>query len=372
MTTKNAKQTVQDLFNYANIKINGDHPWDIQVKNDSFYKKVLSQGSLGLGESYMDGWWETEALDVLIDKLLRAEIDKKVISFKSLTNIMKARLTNRQTKERSKKVAEEHYDLGNNFYSQMLDSRMQYTCAYWPQAKNLEEAQEHKLDLICRKLDLTSQDHILELGCGWGGFAKYAAEKYDCRVTGYNISGEQVKYARNACRNLPVEIKQRDYREATGTYDKVVAIGLCEHIGYKNYRGFMKIAHKSLKNNGLFLLHTIGGDESGTANDPWIEKYIFPNSMLPSAVQLTEAMEGLFVLEDWHNFGSDYDKTLMAWFANFDKNWPTLQSQYGERFYRMWKFYLLVCAGAFRARKNQLWQIVLSKEGVLGRYQSVR
>jgi len=367
-----AKQTIQDLFAQADIKIDGDRSWDIRVKNEGLYKRILSQGSLGFGEAYMDGWWETEALDVLIDKLLRSEVDKKVVSFKALTNVVKARLTNRQTKERSKKVAVEHYDLGNDFYAKMLDSHMQYTCAYWPQAKNLEEAQEHKLDLICQKLGLSSKDHVLEMGCGWGGFAKYAATKYGCRVTGYNISKEQVKYARDACCDLPVEIRQQDYREATGTYDKVVAIGLCEHIGYKNYHGFMKIAHKSLKDNGLFLLHTIGGNESGKSTDPWIDKYIFPNSMLPSATQLAETSEGLFVLEDWHSFGPDYDKTLMAWFANFDKNWPAMKSQYGERFYRMWKFYLLVCAGSFRARKNQLWQVMLSKGGVSGGYQSVR
>ena len=372
MITRNLKQTVQDLLGHADVKINGDRSWDIQVKNNDFYKRILSQASLGLGESYMDGWWEAEALDVLTDKLLQAEIDKKVISFKALTNVVKARITNRQTRARSKKVAKEHYDLGNEFYSKMLDGHMQYTCGYWPRAENLEEAQEHKLDLICKKLELSSEDNVLELGCGWGGFAKYAAEKYGCKVTGYNISQEQVKYAQNACQDLPVEIRRKDYREATGTYDKVVAIGLCEHIGYKNYRGFMKIAHKSLKDKGLFLLHTIGGLKSATSTDPWIEKYIFPNSMLPSPAQLADAMEGLFVLEDWHSFGPDYDKTLMAWFANFDRNWPAMREQYGERFYRMWKFYLLVCAGSFRARKNQLWQVVLSKDGVLGGYQSVR
>lgn len=372
MIAKGAEQTIKDLLKHADIKVDGDRPWDIQVKNDGLYKRVLSQGSLGFGESYMDDWWETEALDVLVDKLLQAKLDKEVTSVKALTNVMMARLTNRQTKERSKKVAKEHYDIGNDFYAQMLDSRMQYTCAYWPRAKNLEEAQEHKLDLICRKLELDSNDHVLELGCGWGGFAKYAAEKYGCRVTAANISKEQVKYARDNCRGLPVEIIRSDYREVEGTYDKVVAIGLCEHIGYKNYRGFMEIAHKSLKDQGLFLLHTIGGNKSATATDPWIEKYIFPNSMLPSVAQLATALEGLFVLEDWHSFGSDYDKTLMAWFANFDRNWPKMKAQYGQRFYRMWKFYLLICAGAFRARKNQLWQVVLSKGGVPGGYRSVR
>lgn len=372
MKINKSQQNIQNILDLADIKINGKQPSDIQVNNEQFYSRVLGGGSLALGESYMDGWWDSEQLDEFFAKALTMELDKKIISADLVLHIAKSKIINAQNKARSKKVAEQHYDLGNSFYAAMLDKRMQYTCAYWKDTDDLDIAQEQKLDLICRKINLTATDKVLELGCGWGGFAKYAAEKYGCSVTGYNISEEQVNYANDYCKGLPVSIIKADYREAQGEYDKVVSIGLCEHVGYKNYAQIMTVASNCLKDQGLFLLHTIGGLNSVTITDPWIEKYIFPNSMLPSIQQLARAAEGLFVIEDLHNFGADYDKTLMAWFENFEQNWPQYQEQYGDRFYRMWKYYLLACAGSFRARKNQLWQIVLSKNGVPGGYNSVR
>ena len=372
MGFKNAKQTIEDLLTLADIKINGDRPWDVKVHNEELYTRVLAEGALGLGESYMDGWWDCDQLDQFFNNILRAELDKKVVSFNTFLLTIKSKIINLQSKPRAKKVAEQHYDLGNDFFEHMLDKRMQYTCAYWKDADNLDTAQEHKLELICKKIMLNKEDKVLELGCGWGGFAKYAAEKYGCHITAINISSEQVKYAKEICKGLPVEIIHDDYRNAKGVYDKVVAIGLCEHVGYKNYRSFMKLVHSCLKSNGLFLLHTIGGNISVTSVNPWTDKYIFPNGMLPSPKQLTTAWEGLFVLEDWHNFGPHYDKTLMAWYNNFEKHWDKFKSKYGDRFYRMWKYYLLSSAGSFRSRACQLWQIVLSKEGIPGGYESVR
>lgn len=344
----------------------------MQVYNEKLYSRVLAGGSLALGEAYMDGWWDSEQLDEFFSKALAAKLEKKIVSVGLVMHVAKSRIINTQNKIRSKKVAEQHYDLGNKFYTAMLDKRMQYTCGYWPEANNLEEAQEHKLDLVCKKIGLTAKDKVLELGCGWGGFAKFAAENYGCSVVGYNISSEQVKYAQEKCKDLPVKIIKADYREARGEFDKVVSIGLCEHVGYKNYNEIMNVANRCLKNKGLFLLHTIGSLKSVTSLDPWIEKYIFPNGMLPSIKQLAEATEGLFVTEDLHSFGADYDKTLMAWNENFEEHWPEFKEQYGERFYRMWKYYLLACAGAFRARRNQLWQLVLCKGGVVGGYKSIR
>ena len=365
----NIKQKAKDLLGIADIKVNGDRPGDIKVHNPKFYLRVLSQGSIGLGESYMDGWWDCERLDEFFRKILSAELDKKVVTADMIIAVAKSKLLNMQSMPRSKQVAKQHYDLGNEFYSNMLDKHMQYTCAYWKDAKTLDEAQEHKLDLICRKAKLKKGDKVLELGCGWGGFAKYAAEKYGCEVTSYNISEEQVKYAQEQCKGLPVKIVLADYRKAKGKYDKVVSIGLCEHVGPKNYRGFMQLAHRCLNKGGLFFLHTIGGNESKNSCDPWTCKYIFPSGVLPSLHQISEASEGLFVQEDFHNFGADYDKTLIEWFKNFDKNWPKFKSQYGSRFYRMWKYYLLSSAGSFRARRNQLWQFVFSKKGVAGGYE---
>jgi cyclopropane-fatty-acyl-phospholipid synthase len=251
----------------------------------------------------------------------------------------------------------------------MLDKRMNYSCAYWHKAMTLEDAQEAKLELICRKMGLKPGMSVLDIGCGWGGFAKYAAEKFDVKVTGVTVSQEQVEYARKDCRGLDVDIKLQDYRELNDEFERIISIGMFEHVGSKNFKTFMKVVHRCLVTNGLFLLHTIAGNSSVNSTDQWINKYIFPNSMLPSAKQITIAAEGLFVLEDWHSFGQYYDKTLMAWYQNFTENWDQIKDGYDERFYRMWAYYLLSCAGSFRARRNQLWQVVFSKQGIRGGYQ---
>ncbi len=369
----NYKEDVEKILALADITLNGKRSFDLQVHNEKFYERTLKNGSLGFGESYMDGWWDCSALDEMFTKVFLSKLNKKIIPLYVVFAALKSKLTNLQTKERSKEVAELHYDLGNDFYAAMLDKRMQYTCAYWDKgAKTLDQAQEDKLDLVCKKLQLKKGDKVLELGCGWGGFAKFAAEKYKCEVTAYNISEEQVSYARKICKGLPVNIVKEDYRKAKGIYDKVVSIGMCEHVGYKNYRAFMELVSACLKPNGLFLLHTIGGNVSVTITDPWIEKYIFPNSMLPSIKQLSTSFEKIFVMEDWHNLSTNYDKTLMAWDINFRRHWPEFKEKYGEKFYRMWRFYLLSSAAQFRSRKTQLWQIVLSKGGLADGYKSVR
>ncbi|MDX1775115.1 MAG: cyclopropane fatty acyl phospholipid synthase [Desulfobulbales bacterium] len=367
-----AKERITKIFHSADIRVQGSRDWDIQVHDERFYNRVLLKWSLGFGESYMDGWWDTGRLDQLIYKLYIAEIDFKNKNLPAKIDKYKARLMNQQSKDRAQKVAHVHYDLGNDMYAKMLGKSMQYTCAYWKGAQTLDEAQENKLDLICRKLRLQKGEKVLELGCGWGGFAKFAATNYGVEVDAYNISKKQVEYARIKNKGLPVTIHLADYRDAEGMYDKVAAIGLCEHVGYKNYASLMEVAHRSLKKHGLFLLHSIANNFSTTHCDPWFNKYIFPNGMLPSVKQLGETMEGLFVMEDWHNFGPDYDKTLIAWFHNFDNYWELYREEYGERFYRMWKYYLLSLAGAFRARRIQLWQIVMSKGGVPGGYESIR
>jgi cyclopropane-fatty-acyl-phospholipid synthase len=249
---------------------------------------------------------------------------------------------------------------------------MAYTCGYWKDAKTLDEAQNAKFDLICKKIGLKPGMTVLDLGCGFGGFLKYAAEHYKVSGVGINISKEQVKFAREATEGLPLEFQLIDYRDTKGLFDRVVSIGMTEHIGYKNYRQFLELMRDRLNDDGLFLLHTIGSNVSETASDPWTNKYIFPNGHLPSIQQLGESMEGIFTMEDWQNFGADYDKTLMAWHKNFVAHWDEIKSEYDDRFYRMWTYYLLSCAGAFRARRIQLWQVVLSKKGVLGGYHSVR
>ena len=367
------EQSFQKALDLADVKINGDRPWDIQVHNSNIYHRVLKEGSLALGESFIDGWWSCEALDQFIYKITRVGLHNKFKASFKLFKILQFKLTNMQSKKRSTQVTKQHYDLGNDLFELMLDKNMQYTCAYWKNGDNLDQAQINKAHLICKKIQLKPEMEILELGGGYGTLARFIAKEYKCKVVSYNISKEQVNYAKKVCEGLPVSIVEGDYREATGNYDRVIAIGLCEHVGYKNYRTLMELAHRRLNEEGIFLLHSIGRNTSlWKPYDPWFQKYIFPHGHLPSIQQLSKAAEGLFVMEDWHNFGPHYDKTLMAWYENFTKNWHKLNGRYDERFYRIWVFYLLSCAGAFRAREINLWQVVFSKGGMLGGYKSIR
>lgn len=372
------EKRIADIFSNAGITLNGPNPWDPQIHNPAVYQRVLAGGSIAVGESYMDGWWDVDDLAGMMARLLRDERALRPILGVGLAwHVLKAKLFNRQSKRRAFQVGREHYDIGNDLYEKMLDNRMTYTCAYWkdvhPPAGGLDEAQEAKLDLVCRKIGLKKGDRVLDIGGGWGSFAGYAAEKYGASVVAITVSEEQAKLAREKTEGLSVEFRVQDYRDVNdGPYDKVVSLGMFEHVGPKNYRAYMKKAHSLLKKNGLFLLHTIGSNKTVAASDPWFDKYIFPNGALPSPAGIGEAINDLFVLEDWHNFGPYYDLTLRAWYENFEKAWPQLKEKYGERFRRMWRFYLLSIAGAFRARKTQLWQIVLSPHGVTGGYTSVR
>lgn len=356
------RQIVQELLSLCGVTINGPNPWDIHVNDDRIYARVLRDKNLGLGESYVDGWWDCPRIDEFIFRILTARLDQKVKGrLRLLVPFVEALLFNGQSRRRSREVAEKHYDLGNRLFFSFLDPYNQYSCAYFNGNGDLAQAQRDKMDLICRKLDIHERDCILDIGFGWGGLAKYMAENHRCTVTGCNISDEQVQYARVFCQGLPVNIVHSDYRNIQGTFDKVVSVGMFEHVGRKNYRTFMQVVHRCLKDDGVFLLHTIGSNESQLKSDPWITKYIFPNGFLPSIAQISRSLEGLFMVEDLHNLGPHYDKTLMAWHERFQAAWPTLEDVYDERFKRMWEYYLLCCAGAFRARYIQIWQFVLTK-----------
>lgn len=366
----NAKKIISQLLSSAGITVNGNSPWDIQVHNDHFYTQALAAGSLGLGESYMGNWWDCQRLDEFFSRVLRSELDKKARrSLAVKGEVLLSRLFNPQSPSKAYRNGAAHYDLGNDLFQGMLDKRMVYTCAFWGNAHTLDEAQEQKLDLTCRKLKLQPGMHVLDIGCGWGSFAKFAAERYQVKVTGITISKEQAELAMQLCKGLPVNIQLMDYRALTGRYDAISSLGMFEHVGLKNYDIYMQTVHNCLSDDGLFLLHTIGSNTSTDYIDPWINKYIFPHSLLPSIRQIGKAIEGLFVMEHWENFSVDYDKTLTAWFENFSANWNKLKARYDDTFYRMWKYYLLSCAGSFRARKNQLWQLVLSRKGIEGGYR---
>jgi cyclopropane-fatty-acyl-phospholipid synthase len=365
-STERSFELGRELLARADIIVGGDRPWDIQVHDESLFVRVFRDGTLGFGESYMDGLWDAEALDQTMDRLLRARIDEVVReSWVMLAHVVRARLVNLQRVTRAFEVGEKHYDIGNDLYERMLDKRLVYTCGYFQDVDDddLDGAQEAKLDLVCRKIGLEPGMRVLELGCGWGSFARFAAEKYGAEVDGYTVSREQAELARERCAGLPVKIHLEDYRAAKGVYDRVISIGIMEHIGAKNYRTYMEVADRCLAEDGIAFVHTIAGNRSRKAFDPWFHKYIFPNAQLPSMSQLGAAMEGIFVLEDLHNIGEHYDKTLMAWHRRFEAAWPELASRYDERFHRMWRYYLLSCAGGFRARFIQLYQIVMTRLG---------
>lgn len=358
---------VHALLAIADIKINGSRPFDIRVRNPDFYKRVLREGSLGLGESYMDGWWECDRLDCFFRRILRAGLEKKAPHhLKDIFHIVAARLINLQSRKRAWIVGEEHYDLGNDLFSLMLDTHMQYSCGYWKEATTLEQAQQAKLRMICEKLQLQPGMTLLDIGCGWGGLAAYAARHYGVSVYGVTISREQQKLAQARCSDLNVTIELQDYRDLNRHFDRIVSVGMFEHVGPKNYDAYFRVVSNNLKPEGLFLLHTIGANKTDSQVDPWINRYIFPNGCLPSVRHIAARSEPYLVMEDWHNFGADYDKTLMAWHDRFVASWPQLADRYSLRFNRMFRYYLNACAGAFRARNIQLWQVLFSPQGIEG------
>ena len=366
------RRRVAELLASAGVRLDGTAPTDLRVRDPRFFTEVLSRGSLGLGETYMDGAWETDDLDGLLTRLMRARLHERVHGLDAWWTVARATLLNMQSRRRARRVGRVHYDLGNDLFRAMLGERMVYSCGYWARAATLDEAQEAKLDLIARKLELAPGMKVLDIGCGWGEALKFMAERYGVSGVGVTISKEQAALARELCRGLPVEIRLQDYRELDGRYDRVFSIGMFEHVGLRNYRRYFDTVRRCLAPDGLTLLHTIGSNVSVRATDPWIGRYIFPNSMLPSAAQITQAFEGLFVMEDWHGFGPDYDRTLQAWRANIERTWPSLPARYDERFRRMWRFYLAASMAVFRTRQAQLWQLVLSPEGVPGGYAAVR
>ncbi|GAB3092208.1 cyclopropane fatty acyl phospholipid synthase [Lysobacter terrae] len=368
------RHRLERLLALADVRIDGDRDWDLQMHDPRVPARLLAQGSLGLGESYMDGGWDTRSLDGLLFRLLDAHIDERVHGIAAVLDGLRAQLFNLQTRGRSFIVGERHYDLGNDLYAAMLGSRLVYSCGYWREARTLDEAQEAKLDLICRKLGLQAGMRVLDIGCGWGEALKFAAERYGVSGVGVTVSREQADFARQLCNGQPVEIRVQDYRllpERGEKFDRIFSIGMFEHVGVKNYRRYFEVARDCLAEDGLFLLHSIGNNVSQHYTDPWIARYIFPNSMLPSAAQIARAVEGLFVIEDWHGFGPDYDRTLQAWRANIEAAWQRLPA-YDERFRRMWRFYLAGSMASFRARRIQLWQLVLSPRGLRGGYDAPR
>ena len=357
-----AQATVEGLFAAADIRLGGERRWDIRVHDSRFFRRILTGGTLAFGESYMDGWWDCDALDEMCCRAIRARLEERVsLNPHTALALLTSLLFNLQSRNRAGVVGKRHYDISNDFFECMLDPAMQYSCAWFRGTNDLAQAQREKMDLICRKLGLREGMRLLDIGCGWGGLAKHAAEHYGCRVVGITISEKQRSHASESCRGLPIEILLQDYRDLTERFDRIVSAGMLEHVGAKNYRHYMKTVFRSLHDGGVFLCQSIAGNWQSTYTDPWITRYIFPNSMLPSAAQVAKAAEKLFVLEDLQNLGADYERTLLAWERNCARSWDRFEARYGERFFRMWRFYLLSCAGAFRARSLQVYQLLFSK-----------
>jgi cyclopropane-fatty-acyl-phospholipid synthase len=366
------KTRIAAMLEESGVVINGPNPWDPQILNDNLWNRVFAQGALGLGEAYMDGWWECDDLAEFFNRVVGADLGSRIrVTPNLIWQHLQARFFNMQTLSRAKRVAAMHYS-ETDAYKATLDSRLTGSCAYWENAATLDEAQEAKLDLVCRKVGLEKGDRVLDIGCGWGAFMGFAAEKYGADCVGVTISPDQAAYGRERYKDLPVEFQVKDYREFNGKVDHIVSMGMFEHVGYKNFRTYFEVARRALNDGGLFMLHTIGSPISLTTIDPWIEKYIFPGGVLPSLAQVGKSIEGLFDVIDLHNIGPHYDKTLMAWFDNFHRNWPRPNTPEEHRFYRMWKYYLLCCAGGFRARAIHVWQFVLSANGVPEGYKTAR
>jgi len=372
MSHDDLKHRARQLLEHAGIHIDGSAPTDLQVHDERLYARVFAHGSLGLGEAYMDGWWDAADLPAMCSLLLGAGLDQELKTLDTLLAHLKARFINLQRGERAFEIGKAHYDLGNDLFQAMLGKRLVYSCGYWARADNLDDAQAAKLDLVCRKLRLQPGQRVLDIGCGWGEALKFAAEHYGVEGVGITVSQEQAEYARQLCHGLPIEIRLQDYHDVDDRFDAVWSLGMFEHVGGRNYRAYFETVRRVLKDDGLSLLHCIGSNSAPAQPDPWIEKYIFPNSMIPAASQVTSALEGLFVVEDWHNFGADYDRTLMAWRDNIEAAWDTLPPSYDERFRRMWRYYLAVSAAVFRSRRDQLWQLTLSPHGVPGGYRVPR
>jgi cyclopropane-fatty-acyl-phospholipid synthase len=368
-----APAEMERLLAEADVTINGSRPWDLQIHSDEFWTRLYAQGTLGLGEAYMDGLWDVTDLAEFFNKVLRSRVPYGVrVTPNLLWQVAQAKLLNMQDIARSKRVAEIHYSQ-TKAYQASLDSRMTGSCGYWPDGvNNLDEAQEAKLDLVCRKIGLKPGQLVWDIGCGWGAFMGFAAERYGARCVGVTVSPDQAAYGRERYKGLPIEFQVRDYREFDGKTDHVVSMGMFEHVGHRNYRAYFETARRVISDDGLFMLHTIGSRRTTQTIEPWLEKYIFPGGVIPSMAQIGKAIDGLFTLIDAHNIGPHYDRTLVAWYENFDRIWKKDRTPAEERFYRLWKYYLLCCAGGFRAKVLQVWQFVFSTGGVPDSYVTQR
>ena len=363
----------------ADVRFNGDRPWDLRVHNPALYGRLLRHGSLALGDGYVNGDWDCDRIDELICRLLRADGNRPLSPGARVRDAalqLRERISNPQSRRRAFVVGQRHYDIDPRVYAAMLDPEMTYSCGYWRQANDLTTAQDHKLRLICEKLQLRPGLRLLDIGCGWGSLAGYASRHYGVEVLGLTVSARQAESIRERLAHLPVQVMLCDYRQLprlrAGRFDRIASVGMFEHVGRRNDATFHRLVHQALEPDGLALLQTIGTARPSLRTDAWIDRHIFPGGRLPAASELSRGLERHFLIEDWENFGPDYDRTLMAWWQNFEAAWPDLQRDSTTEFHRFWRYYLLSCAGFFRSRQGQLWQVVFSRPERSGTYHSWR
>ena len=360
------------ILSAAGIPLNSPEPWSIRVHNEKLWDRVISQKQLGFAESYMDGWWDCDALDVALTKLLSINVLSLLKPSPALAlHVTRSYLRNNQTKHRAAANAKHHYNIGNDLYTRMLDEEMVYSCAYWKDAQTLGAAQLAKFDLICRKLDLQPGMRLLDIGSGWGGFLRYAVRNYGVEAVGISPADNQINLARERSAGLGITFIQQDYRDLKGQFDRIVSIGMMEHVGPKNYKTFFEKCDELLTKDGRMLHHTISSNLTKHVTDPFFDRYIFPGGVLPSLAQIANAVENKFIIEDVHNFGPDYDRTLLEWQKNIAAKWDEIP-QYDERFRRMWDYYLLSSAAGFRAGHLQLLQCVFQRVGQRPTYITAR
>ncbi|MCY3880195.1 MAG: cyclopropane fatty acyl phospholipid synthase [Rhodobacteraceae bacterium] len=352
-----------ELLEYADVRIDGDRPWDLQVNREEVFARMFASGSLGLGESYVDGWWDCDRLDELMCRLSGAELKSRFRAGDIIHVLHSLLVTIPYRRSDPDAEGKVHYEQKRELYRCMLDKRMIYSCAFWENAKSLDEAQEHKLDLIARKLRLKPGMKILDIGCGWGGALHYLAEKYGVSGVAVTISPDQFAAASELYAGLPLEVRLQDYRAVSEQFDHSFSIDMLGHVGRRNYRKYLRTVRRQLHPGGLHLVQTAGSANRSVKADPWVNRYIFPGSHIPSPKQIAEASEGVLVLQDWHNFTQDYDRTFMCWYENLSAAWEALGYDNDDRLFRMWRYYLLSFAGVFRSGVSQLWQITFSRDG---------
>ncbi|MES2476624.1 MAG: cyclopropane-fatty-acyl-phospholipid synthase family protein [Verrucomicrobiota bacterium] len=350
--------------------------------DEAFFKRCAFYGDIGMGEAYTDGLWDTPDIAAVIAWFIqnmnalhgsqRSNGDLPGVNLLKIVNWFR-HLKRENTIETSRRNIAEHYDLGNDFYRLWLDPSMTYSSArFESDAQNLEEAQFAKYDALCRKLRLNPHDHVLEIGCGWGGFAVHAAKNFGCRVTGVTISEAQAAYARMRIESERlahrVEIRIQDYRHITGQFDKIASIEMLEAVGDKYHESFFRKCTEVMTPEGLLGVQMITVPDSRYAGlrkgVDWIQKHIFPGSLLLSVGRVHEVLRktGDLFMHDLEDLGADYARTLAVWHENFNSVLPEVRTQgFDDSFIRSWNYYLKYCEAAFTARNISVVQAVYTR-----------